>query len=73
MVRRAVDRGDIPPLEDAHVLADLVVGSMVSRLFLTPDAAHRAAPAGPSSPSSGAAMARELLPFLLRALGAQPG
>ncbi|MFE0377081.1 TetR/AcrR family transcriptional regulator [Streptomyces inhibens] len=70
VVRRAVDRSDIPPLEDAHVLADLVVGSMVSRLFLTPDAAHRAAPA---TPSSGAAMARELLPFLLRALGAQPG
>ncbi|WP_051823408.1 TetR/AcrR family transcriptional regulator [Streptomyces sp. NRRL S-1448] len=66
VVRRAVDRGDIPPLENAHVLADLVVGSMVSRLFLTPDAAHRATTDGPSS---GAAAIAELLPFLLRALG----
>ncbi|MFI0790571.1 TetR/AcrR family transcriptional regulator [Streptomyces lydicus] len=69
VVRRAVDRGDIPPLKDSHVLADLVVGSMVSKLFLTPDAAH-AGTAGDSS--SGEAAIRELLPFLLRALGA-PG
>lgn len=61
---RAVERGDIPPLEDTHVLADLVVGAMVSRVFLTP---------GPSSPSpTGEAMVRELRPFLLRALGASP-
>ncbi|MFI9050752.1 TetR/AcrR family transcriptional regulator [Streptomyces sp. NPDC053427] len=73
VVSRAVDRGDIAPLDDAHVLADLVVGSMVSRLFLTPDAAHRTAPDGPATPSSGAAMTRELLPFLLRALGAPAG
>ncbi|MFJ9467422.1 TetR/AcrR family transcriptional regulator [Streptomyces caniferus] len=70
VVRRAVARGDIPPLQDAHVLADLVVGSMVSRLFLTPDAAH---PGPADGPSSGEAAIRELLPFLLRALGAQPG
>ncbi|WP_327705744.1 hypothetical protein OG530_32780 [Streptomyces decoyicus] len=50
--------------------ADLVVGSMVSRLFLTPDAAHSGRTDGASS---GAAAIRELLPFLLRALGAQPG
>ncbi|GGX27379.1 TetR/AcrR family transcriptional regulator [Streptomyces noursei] len=70
VVRRAVDRGDIPSLENPQVLADLVVGSMVSRLFLTPDAAHRSATDGPSS---GEAAIRELLPFLLRALGAQRG
>lgn len=64
LVARAVERGDIPPLEDTHVLADLVVGAMVSRVFLTP---------GPSSPSpTGEAMVRELRPFLLRALGARP-
>lgn len=70
VVRRAVTRGDIPPLRDAHVLADLVVGSMVSRLFLTPDVAHRGAADGPTS---GESAIHELLPFLLRALGAQPG
>ncbi|MEU9485049.1 hypothetical protein AB0D83_15485 [Streptomyces decoyicus] len=43
---------------------------MVSRLFLTPDAAHSGSTDGPSS---GEAAIRELLPFLLRALGAQPG
>lgn len=52
------------------MLADLVVGSMVSRLFLTPDAAH---PGPADGPSSGEAAIRELLPFLLRAVGAQPG
>ncbi|MEU6328991.1 TetR/AcrR family transcriptional regulator [Streptomyces sp. NPDC047049] len=70
VVRRAVARGDIPPLQDAHVLADLVVGSMVSRLFLTPGAAR---PGTADGPSSGEAATRELLPFLLRAVGAQPG
>ncbi|MFJ6748945.1 MULTISPECIES: TetR/AcrR family transcriptional regulator [unclassified Streptomyces] len=75
LVRRAVARGDIPPLDDAHVLADLVVGSMVSRLFLTPGAAPPATAesAAPAAPSSGEAMTRELLPFLLRALGARTG
>ncbi|MFJ9407954.1 TetR/AcrR family transcriptional regulator [Streptomyces sp. NPDC101393] len=75
LVRRAVARGDIPPLDDAHVLADLVVGSMVSRLFLTPGAAPPAPGDGaaPAAPSSGEAMTRELLPFLLRALGARTG
>ncbi|MFG2530524.1 TetR/AcrR family transcriptional regulator [Streptomyces sp. NPDC048516] len=70
VVCRAVARGDIPPLQDAHVLADLVVGSMVSRLFLTPDAAHSGTTDGPSS---GEAATRELLPFLLRAVGAPSG
>ncbi|MCZ1006427.1 TetR-like C-terminal domain-containing protein [Streptomyces lydicus] len=70
VVRRAVARGDIPPLPDTHVLADLVVGSMVSRLFLTPCAAH---PGTADGPSSGEAATRELLPFLLRAVGAPPG
>ncbi|MFI7101325.1 TetR/AcrR family transcriptional regulator [Streptomyces sp. NPDC050161] len=77
VVRRAVGRGDIPPLDDAHVLADLVVGSMVSRLFLTPapdpasGAADGPAAGPPRAPTSGEAMTRELLPFLLRALGAR--
>ncbi|MFD5394956.1 TetR/AcrR family transcriptional regulator [Streptomyces sp. NPDC127097] len=70
VVRRAVSRGDIPPLENAHVLADLVVGSMVSRLFLTPDVTYQGATDGPTS---GEAAIGELLPFLLRALGAPPG
>lgn len=66
VVHRAVERGDIPPLDNPHVVADLVVGSMVSRLFLTPPAATPA----PAASSSGEAMVEELLPFLLRAMGA---
>lgn len=80
LVARAVARGDIPPLDDSHVLADLVVGAMVSRVFLTPgppspppagaDAPPTTAPGGEAP--TGEAMVRELRPFLLRALGARP-
>ncbi|MEC4017580.1 TetR/AcrR family transcriptional regulator [Streptomyces sp. H27-D2] len=81
VVRRAVARGDIAPLDDAHVLADLVVGAMVSRVFLTPGPpappAGADGPAGAAAPAdtarTGAAMTTELLPFLLRALGARSG
>ncbi|WP_217185750.1 TetR-like C-terminal domain-containing protein [Streptomyces sp. AC495_CC817] len=63
VVRRAVDRGEIPPVGQPELLADLVMGPMISRWLLVTrmpedsDAVH----AGHT--------ADELLPFLLRALG----
>ncbi|MGW7541119.1 TetR-like C-terminal domain-containing protein [Streptomyces sp. NPDC054770] len=67
VVRRAVDRGEIPPVDQPELVADLVMGPMISRLLLVarmPD-------------DSDAVHARhtadQLLPFLLRALGAAPG
>ncbi len=100
LIERAVGRAEIPPVADPHVLADLVVGAMVSRVFLTPrprPAETRAPEArtartstsathppetrapethppdtcAPEAPArAGEAMIAELLPFLLRALGA---
>jgi AcrR family transcriptional regulator len=67
VVRKAVARGEIPPVGASDLVGDLVMGPMVSRLLLVPCL--------PKEP--GAAHAREtadqLLPFLLRALGASPG
>ncbi|MFJ4876957.1 TetR/AcrR family transcriptional regulator [Streptomyces sp. NPDC088745] len=70
LIERAVGRAEIPPVADPHVLADLVVGAMVSRVFLTPRPrpAETRAPEAPAR--AGEAMIAELLPFLLRALGA---
>ncbi|WP_433544153.1 TetR/AcrR family transcriptional regulator (plasmid) [Streptomyces sp. CA-294286] len=73
LLERAVARREIPPAQNPRVLADLVVGAMVSRVFLTPPP-EPAAPgqdAGPPPPA-GEAMITELRPFLLRALGASP-
>ncbi|MET9761714.1 TetR/AcrR family transcriptional regulator [Streptomyces sp. NPDC006372] len=67
IVRRAVDRGEIAPVEDADVLGDLVIGPMVSRFLLTslpPDRVDAAA---------AARTADRLLPFLLRAIGSDFG
>ncbi|MFJ6694827.1 TetR/AcrR family transcriptional regulator [Streptomyces sp. NPDC091272] len=66
LIERAVGRGEIPPVADPHVLADLVVGAMVSRVFLTP---HATRPDVGRAPA-GEAMVAEVRPFLLRALGA---
>jgi AcrR family transcriptional regulator len=56
LIERAVDRGEIPPV-DPGLVGDLVMGPMVCRAFLTRT----------TSPSI---LADRLLPFLLRALGA---
>jgi AcrR family transcriptional regulator len=58
LLERAVDRGEIPPVDDPALVGDLVMGPMVSRAFLT-----RA--------TSTSALADRLLPYLLRALGAR--
>lgn len=60
VVERAVARGEIPPVEDPLVVAEMVIGPMVSHTFLVP-------PAPGASP--GHDMADRLLPYLLRALG----
>jgi AcrR family transcriptional regulator len=64
LVRRAVGRGEIPPIEDPRLVGDLVIGPMLSRAFLT---------RGTSGTDLAADMVEQLLPFLLRALGARPG
>lgn len=60
VVRRAVDRGEIAAVEDADLVADFVIGPMVSRLLLT---------ARPTEAAAAETIADRLLPFLLRAVG----
>lgn len=67
VVQRAVDRGEIPPVEDTDLLGDLVIGPMVSRFFLTPLAPDQV------DAASAVQMADRLLPFVLRAVGAVVG
>lgn len=64
VVDRAAARGEIPPVEDALVVGEMVIGPMVSHTFLIPHTPG-------SRPSRD--MAERLLPYLLRALGAAPG
>lgn len=66
LIARAVRRGDIPPPENPQLVADLVIGAMISRLFLTP-VREAGAP-----PPTGETLISELRPFLLRALRADP-
>ncbi|MFC4506888.1 MULTISPECIES: TetR/AcrR family transcriptional regulator [Streptomyces] len=71
-VARAVARGEIPPVDDdpgvpgaLAVLGDLVVGPVLSHFLITPRDPDRV------PPEAAMAMADRLLPFVLRALGAQ--
>lgn len=73
LVERAVARGEIQPLPNPHILADLVVGAMVSRVFLTPRPASHPERPPEDPPRAGEAMIAELRPFLLRALGRADG
>ncbi|MEV4555491.1 TetR/AcrR family transcriptional regulator [Kitasatospora sp. NPDC049285] len=63
VVHLAVERGEIPPVEDADLLGEVLLGPIMTRFFLTPQ----------SPAEVDAATARHtadrLLPFLLRALG----
>ncbi|MGW1271560.1 TetR/AcrR family transcriptional regulator, partial [Streptomyces sp. NPDC002491] len=65
IVHRAADRGEISPVEDAGLLGDLVIGPMMSRFFLTPLMPDDV------DEESAAETADRLLPFLMRAVGAQ--
>ncbi|MER6350841.1 TetR/AcrR family transcriptional regulator [Streptomyces sp. NPDC001634] len=66
-VRRAVDRAEIPPVEDADLLGDLVIGPMVSRFILTPLLPDQV------DADEAAVTADRFLPFVLRAIGAAAG
>ncbi|WP_060886827.1 TetR/AcrR family transcriptional regulator [Streptomyces caniscabiei] len=63
IARRAAERGEIPPVEHADLLGDLVIGPLISRFFLTP------LPPDQVDAATASATADRLLPFLLRALG----
>ncbi|MFH9826641.1 TetR/AcrR family transcriptional regulator [Streptomyces bobili] len=63
ITQRAVARGEIPPVEHADLLGDLVIGPMMSRFFLTPLRADQV------DAATAAQTADHLLPLLLRAVG----
>ena len=63
ITQRAAERGEIPPVEHADLLGDLVLGPMVSRFFLTPLPPDQVDAATATQPADS------LLPFLLRAVG----
>ena len=63
ITQRAEHRGEIPPVEHADLLGDLVIGPMMSRFFLTPLTPDE------MDTASATEMADRLLPFLLRAVG----
>ncbi|MGP4086959.1 TetR/AcrR family transcriptional regulator [Streptomyces sp. KR55] len=63
IAQRAVDRGEIAPVEHADLLGDLVIGPMMSRFFLTP------LPPDEVDAGLAAETADRLLPFLIRAIG----
>ncbi|QVJ02932.1 TetR/AcrR family transcriptional regulator [Nocardiopsis eucommiae] len=66
LLDRAVERGEIPEVEDPLVVAELIIGPMVSHTFLVPPEAG-----GGTAATPGADIAGRLLPYLLRALGAR--
>ncbi|MBD0711511.1 MULTISPECIES: TetR/AcrR family transcriptional regulator [unclassified Streptomyces] len=63
VVRLAADRGEIPPVEDAELLGEIVVGPVMARFLLTPRPPERL-----EGPEAQAAADR-FLPFALRAVG----
>ncbi|MFC5955031.1 TetR/AcrR family transcriptional regulator [Streptomyces pratens] len=63
IAQRAVDRGEISPVEHADLLGDLVIGPMMSKFFLTPLLPDEV------DTASATETADHLLPFLLRAVG----
>jgi len=67
ITRRAADRGEIPPVEGAELLGDLVIGRMVSRFLLTPELPDQV------DATTAADTADRLLPFVLRAVGRADG
>jgi AcrR family transcriptional regulator len=66
VVRLAVERGEIPPVEDADVLGEVVVGPVMSRFFLTPRLPEQV------DAVDAQAAADRFLPFILRAVGGRP-
>ncbi|WP_026116491.1 TetR/AcrR family transcriptional regulator [Nocardiopsis valliformis] len=64
LLERAAARQEIPPVEDPLVVAEMVIGPMVSHTFLVPPGQG-----GEAETSPGTDIAERLLPYLLRALG----
>ncbi|WP_017611562.1 TetR/AcrR family transcriptional regulator [Nocardiopsis salina] len=66
LLERAADRGEIDPVQDPDVVGEMVIGPMVSHTFLIPHTPGQ-------EPGPGHQMADQLLPYLLRSLGAHGG
>ncbi|MCY9783868.1 TetR/AcrR family transcriptional regulator [Nocardiopsis sp. EMB25] len=62
LLERAAERGEIAPVADPVVVGEMVIGPMVTHTFLIPHV---------PGADPGADMADRLLPYLMRALGAQ--
>ncbi|WP_346342494.1 TetR-like C-terminal domain-containing protein [Streptomyces sp. SID685] len=62
-VRRAIDRGEIPPVEDIELLGDVVAGPVMNRFLLTPRRPDQV------DAVTANRTADRLLPFILRAVG----
>ncbi|MFE7312343.1 TetR/AcrR family transcriptional regulator [Streptomyces sp. NPDC057555] len=67
VVRRAVERGEIPPVEDTDLLGEVVLGPVMSRFLLTPRSPDEV------DPATARETADRLLPFALRAVGGRTG
>ncbi|WP_432250751.1 TetR/AcrR family transcriptional regulator [Streptomyces sanyensis] len=63
VVRSAVERGEIPPVEDCDLLGSVVLGPVMTSFFLTPQ------PPEHIDPATAQERADRLLPFALRAVG----
>ncbi|MER7580325.1 TetR/AcrR family transcriptional regulator [Kitasatospora sp. NPDC097691] len=63
VVRCAVERGEIPPVEDAELLGEVVVGPVMSRFLLTPRLPEQV------DELTAREAADRFLPFALRAVG----
>ncbi|MFI8459209.1 TetR/AcrR family transcriptional regulator [Kitasatospora sp. NPDC085464] len=63
VVRSAVERGEIPPVEDAELLGEVVVGPVMGRFLLTPRLPEQV------DEATAREAADRFLPFALRAVG----
>ncbi|MDH6139430.1 AcrR family transcriptional regulator [Kitasatospora sp. GP30] len=66
VVRRAVERGEIPPVEDADLLGEVVAGPVMTHFLLTPQLPEDV------DETTARETADRLLPFALRAVGGRP-
>ncbi|MEU6971673.1 TetR/AcrR family transcriptional regulator [Kitasatospora aureofaciens] len=66
VVRRAVERGEIPPLDGVELLGEVVVGPVMTHFLLTPRLPEDV------DRATARETADRLLPFALRAVGGTP-
>ncbi|MFJ4187354.1 TetR/AcrR family transcriptional regulator [Kitasatospora sp. NPDC089509] len=67
VVRQAVDRGEIPPLDDAELVGEVVAGPVMTHFLLTPQLPEDV------DEATARRIADRLLPFALRAAGGTVG